>query len=209
MEATLYSYWRSSCSWRVRIALAYKNIHYTTVPINLLHSVQSSEEYTAKNFMAQVPTLKLGDLTLTQSLAIFHYLEDEYSPSMLPTESFTRARMWEICEIINSGTQPLQNLAILQEIERLGGDKKAWSQKVITKGLKAVETILEETAGTYCVGDRLTFADACLVPQVYNAMRFEVNMEEFPIVHRVYQSLLEHSAVQAAHPDNQPDAQVS
>lgn len=209
MEVSLYSYWRSSSSWRVRIVLAYKNIHHNIIPINLLQSAQADETYLDANPMAQVPTLKVGNLNLTQSLAIFHYLEDQQGPSMLPHGSFEKARMWEICEIINSGIQPLQNLAILQEIEKLGGDKKAWGQKVIIKGLRAVEKILRDTAGIYSVGDELTFADACLVPQVYNALRFEVNMEEFSSIHRVYQSLLEHPAVRASHPDSQPDAQRS
>jgi maleylacetoacetate isomerase len=207
MDVSLYSYWRSSCSWRVRIVLAHKNIDYTTIPIHLLQQKNVAPEYLEINPMGQVPALTYNNFTLFQSLAIIHYIELKHPEhSLLPACLEDQARVWEICEIINSGIQPLQNLPILELAEKAGISRKEWAQKVISEGLEAIEMILVHTAGTYCVGDSVSLADVCLVPQVYNAVRFEVDLGPFPNVSRINELCLTLSAFQKAHPSNQPDA---
>ncbi|CAG9312136.1 unnamed protein product [Blepharisma stoltei] len=207
MDYTLFSYWRSSCSWRVRIVLSIKNIPHHYHAINLLSGEQKGDEFIEKNPLKQVPYLHGEGVGISQSLAIIHYLEDiQPTPSVLPSTPILRAKMWEICEIINSWIQPLQNLTIINRIEALGGNKTEWAAEVITDGLRAVERVLEQVAGTYCVGDQLTIADACLVPQVYNARRFNVDLTPFPIVSRVTEALLALPEIQRAAPENQPDA---
>ena len=208
MDISLYSYWRSSCSWRVRIVLAHKNIDYATIPIHLLQQKNVAPEYLEKNPLGQVPALSYNNFTLSQSLAIIHYIEQKHPEhSLLPASLEDQARVWEICEIINSGIQPLQNLPILELAEKAGISRKEWAQKVISEGLEAIEGILVHTAGTYCVGDSVTLADACLIPQVYNAVRFEVDLSAFPNVSRINELCSTLSAFQKSHPSAQPDAE--
>ena len=209
MDVTLYSYWRSSASWRVRIILACKNIDYDYQAVNLLQGQNSSEDYLRNNPLGQVPTLVSSGFSLTQSLAIIHYLEQKYpEPALVPKSLNEMARMWEICEIINSGIQPLQNLPVLEKIESLGGNKKEWAQGVISEGFQSVEAILANTAGTCCIGDEVSVADACLVPQIYNARRFEVSLDQYPNINRISEHLATLPAFQKAHPDSQPDAVI-
>ncbi|XP_045132524.1 maleylacetoacetate isomerase-like isoform X3 [Portunus trituberculatus] len=163
----LYSYFRSSCSWRVRIVLAHKKIDYEYQPIHLLKKEQVSDEYTKVNPMGQVPALIVEDKMLTQSISIMEYLEETYPQNpLLPKEPLLRAKVREICEVIGSGIQPLQNLAVLQKI---GDEKMEWGHFYINKGFCALEQLLAGCAGKYSVGDQVTLADCCLVPQVYNA----------------------------------------
>ncbi|XP_064514922.1 maleylacetoacetate isomerase isoform X3 [Pseudopipra pipra] len=151
----LYSYFRSSCSWRVRIALALKGISYDLVPVNLVKDggQQFSAEFKALNPMKQVPTLKIDGITLSQSLAIIHYLEETRpNPRLLPQDPKKRAQVRMIADHIASGIQPLQNLGLLKLI---GERKTEWAQNHIASGFQAVEQILQHTAGRYCVGDEI------------------------------------------------------
>ncbi|KAM6394245.1 maleylacetoacetate isomerase isoform 2-T2 [Pluvialis apricaria] len=201
----LYSYFRSSCSWRVRIALALKGISYDVVPVNLLKDggQQFSAEFKAMNPMQQVPALKIDGITLSQSLAIIHYLEDTRpNPRILPQDPKKRAQVRMIADHIVSGIQPLQNLKVLQQI---GEKKMEWAQNCITSGFQALEQILQHTAGRYCVGDEVSMADLCLVPQVFNAERFKVDMGPYPIITRINKALLELEAFKVSHPSQQPD----
>lgn len=208
MDYKLYSFWRSSCSWRVRIVLAYKNVSYTVLPVNLLEGIQYKQEFKERNSMNQVPILQIGDSYITQSIAIFHYLEDKYPhPSMIPN-GFEKYRMWEIVEIINSGIQPMQNVSILNMIEKCQMDKLIWAQNVINKGFEAIEKILKDTSGKYAVGDELSFADACIVPQGYNALSYGVKLESFPVLYSIYKNALHHPSIQASHPKKQQDSPV-
>ncbi|KAM9646576.1 maleylacetoacetate isomerase isoform 4-T6 [Trichechus inunguis] len=166
----LYSYFRSSCSWRVRIALVLKGIDYATVPINLVKDggQQFSEEFQALNPMMQVPALKIDGLTIGQSLAIIEYLEETRpAPRLLPQDPKKRASVRMISDLIASGIQPLQNLSVLKQVGK--ENQLAWAQNVISSGFNALEKILQSTAGKYCVGDEVSMADLCLVPQVANA----------------------------------------
>ncbi|KAM6274149.1 maleylacetoacetate isomerase [Porphyrio hochstetteri] len=201
----LYSYFRSSCSWRVRIAMALKGIAYDLVPVNLLKDggQQFSAEFKAVNPMRQVPALKIDGITLSQSLAIIHYLEDTRpNPRLLPQDPKKRAQARMIADHIASSIQPLQNLKVLQQI---GEKKMEWAQNCIVSGFQALEQILQHTAGRYCVGDEISMADLCLVPQVYNAERFKVDMGPYPTITRINKALLELEAFKVSHPSRQPD----
>lgn len=203
-KPVLYSYFRSTCSWRVRIVLAHKKIDYEYQPIHLLKKEQVDEEYIKVNPMGQVPALIVGDKMLTQSISIMEYLEESY-PQMplLPKEPLLRAKVREICEVIGSGIQPLQNLSVLQKI---GDEKKMeWGHFYINKGFIALERLLAGCAGKYSVGDQVTLADCCLLPQVYNANRFKVDMSQFPIINRIHEELSSLESFKAAHPSKQPD----
>jgi len=226
-ELTLYSYWRSSCSWRVRIALELKGLAYKYVPIHLVKNEQLSDAFLELNPRGLVPCLLVGSArsdarALSESMAILSYLEDAYPnlPSLLPKEPFQKAEVLRVCEYINSGIQPLQNLATLRKVmeyfpaektsagtKTKGEMKMEWGKHWITQGFIAVEELLPEK-GPYCFGNEITMADVLLVPQVYNANRFKVDMSRFPKIAERCANLEKLSAFQRAHPDRQPDAQV-
>ncbi|KAF0976540.1 hypothetical protein FDP41_004439 [Naegleria fowleri] len=209
----LYSYWRSSCSWRVRIALALKEIHYQYVAVNLLESKQSSEDYAQRNPSKLVPTLEIDGHTLNQSIAIMEYLEEtrgDQGVHLLPTsDPYKRQLVRQICQMIASDIQPIQNLRVLKKIkEDFNTDEAAksnWGKYWIENGFVAVEKVLEKHSGKFCVGDQVSMADICLVPQVYNAKRFNVDMSKFPNIVRIEQACSELEAFKKAHPDQQVD----
>ncbi|RXN11326.1 maleylacetoacetate isomerase isoform X2 [Labeo rohita] len=306
-KPVLYGYFRSSCSWRVRIAFALKGIEYEQKPINLI----KDDEFKKVNPMQQVPAVTIDGITLSQSLAIIQYIEETRpEPRLLPADPKQRAHVRIICDIIASGIQPLQNLYVLQKI---GEEKVQWAQHFINRGFDALEPILKQTAGKYCVGDepvlygyfrsscswrvriafalkgieyeqktihlikdmlqvtdefkkvnpmqqvpavtidgitlsqslaiiqyieetrpeprllpadpkqrahvriicdiiasgiqplQISMADICLVPQVFNAERFKVDMSKFPTIRRLNQTLTEIDAFKVSHPSRQPD----
>lgn len=219
----LYSYWRSSCSWRVRIALALKEISYDYEAVhlfkkenNVLIQEQHSEEYKKKNPSREVPTLEIDGNCLAQSIPIMEYLEETKTTGarLLPADPALRAQVRRVSEMIASNIQPVQNLRVLQYLMAKFDDpaekakeKVAWGHHWIESGFIALEQVLATTAGTYCVGNEVTMADLCLVPQVYNANRFKVDMAQFPTIARIDQALSTLPAFVAAHPDAQPDAQ--
>uniref|UniRef100_A0A8C2IFY1 Maleylacetoacetate isomerase n=1 Tax=Cyprinus carpio TaxID=7962 RepID=A0A8C2IFY1_CYPCA len=201
----LYGYFRSSCSWRVRIAFALKGIEYEQKPVNLIKDggQQLTDQFKAINPMQQVPAVTIDGITLSQSLAIIQYIEETRpEPRLLPADPKQRGQVRIICDIIASGIQPLQNLYVLQKI---GAEKVQWAQHFINRGFEALEPILKQTAGKYCVGDEISMADICLVPQVYNAERFKVDMSQFPTIRRLNQTLTEIDAFKVSHPSCQPD----
>ncbi|XP_021567499.1 maleylacetoacetate isomerase [Carlito syrichta] len=202
----LYSYFRSSCAWRVRSALALKGIDYETMPINLIKDggQQFSAEFQALNPMKQVPVLKIDGITIGQSLAIIEYLDETRpTPRLLPQDPRKRASVRMISNLIASGIQPLQNLGVLKQV---GQEKQlTWAQNVISVGFGALERILQSTAGEYCVGDEVTMADLCLVPQVANAERYKVDLTPYSTIRRINKSLLALEAFQVSHPCRQPD----
>jgi maleylacetoacetate isomerase len=213
-QPILYSYWRSSCSYRVRIALEYKQVPYEYRAVHLVKDggEQTKPEYRSLNPMAQVPTLIHGHLTLTQSLPILQYLEDAFpEPALLPSDSAEKAVVLSLCEDINSGMQPVQNLSVLKHIETTfnasAEDKKAWAHYWIHRGFEAFEKRLEVTAGSYCFGDQVTLVDCLLVPQVYNALRFAVDLDSFPHIKRIHETCNTLEPFIKAHPDQMPDAQ--
>ncbi len=214
----LYGYWRSSCSYRVRIALAHKGLSVEHAAVHLVKDggQQHAADFTQKNPMGQVPVLEIegdgGPIRLGQSVAILEYLEEAHpEPALLPSDAVLRARARQLTEIVNAGIQPLQNLRVMQLLERQHGvDAKAWARGHILSGLLAFQAVAESVAGRYCVGDAVSFADCALVPQLYNARRFGIDVEaELPLLHRVDTACAALEAFQAAHPDRQPDAQPS
>jgi maleylacetoacetate isomerase len=210
----LYSYWRSSCSWRVRIALNLKGLAYTYEAVHLLKDggQQNTEAYRALNPMRTVPTLEFEEggrvRRLSQSLAILEYLEERYrTPALLPDDPLLRARVRMLAEMVNSGIQPLQNLSVLQFVKNdMKGDEKVFAAHWNARGLTALEAAVKETAGRYCLGDTVSFADIFLVPQLYGARRFGVDLTPYPTLTRIEAACAELPAFQAAHPDRQPDA---
>jgi maleylpyruvate isomerase len=209
----LYGYWRSSSAWRVRIALAWKGVPYEYQPVHLLRDggEQHGPAYRAVNPLEEVPTLELevdGQLRrLTQSLAIIDFLE-AYAPSppLFPRAPFLRARVRQLAEIINAGTQPLQNSGVLARVKQLGADEQAWARHYIARGLAALELVAGETAGAFLVGDAVSVADVLLVPQLYNARRFALPLESYPLLARVEAACVSLPAFVDSHPDKQPDA---
>lgn len=211
----LYGYWRSSCTWRVRIALNHKNVPVEYEPIHLVRDggQQNTEKYRALNPLRAVPLLEWqeGGKThrLSQSLAILEFLEELFPERpLLPKNPHQRAQARMVAESINSGVQPLQNLAVLQHVKgELGGDEKKWAAHWIDRGMTAVEALLQQTAGAFCVGDALSLADACLIPQLYNVRRFGLDPQKYPTALKIEQRCEALPEFIAAHPTQQPDAE--
>ncbi|XP_053191081.1 maleylacetoacetate isomerase [Scomber japonicus] len=204
-KPVLHGYFRSSCSWRVRIAFALKGIEYDQVPVNLIKDggQQLTESYKALNPMQQVPAVEIDGVTISQSLAVIQYIDETRpGPRLLPADPKKRAQVRMISDMIASGIQPLQNLHVIQKI---GAEKVEWSQYFINRGFQALEPILKQTAGKYCVGDEISMADLCLVPQVFNAERFKVDVGQYPTIQRLNQTLVEIEAFKESHPSCQPD----
>jgi len=205
-----YGYWRSSASWRVRIGLAYKNVAYEAVSVHLIKDggEQHRDDYRALNPMAQVPTLVLDDgRQLSQSLAILEYLEETIpEPPLLPRDPYLRARVRQLAELVNSGIQPLQNTHPLQQLKARGVDEKEWARYFIARGLDALQQSAQPTAGAFLVGDAPSLADVCLVPQLYNARRYQLDPARWPLLTRVEEACARLPAFHIAHADRQPDA---
>ncbi|XP_073923565.1 maleylacetoacetate isomerase isoform X3 [Castor canadensis] len=166
-----------------------------------------SEEFQTLNPMKQVPALKIDGIIIGQSLAIIEYLEETRpTPRLLPQDPKKRASVRMISDLIAAGIQPLQNLSVLKQVGEQ--NQLAWAQKAITSGFNALEQILQSTAGKYCVGDEVSMADLCLVPQVANAERFKVDLTPYATISHINKTLLALEAFQVSHPCRQPDTPV-
>ncbi len=212
----LYSYFRSSAAYRVRIALNLKGLDYETVPVHLLKDggQQLSEGYRQVNPAGLVPTLADGDWAIGQSMAILEYLEEAHpEPALLPAGAKQRARVRSIAQLIACDIHPLNNLRVLKYLkhELQAGDeaRDAWYRHWVGQGLAAVESLLagHPDTGRFCHGDQPTFADLCLVPQVFNARRFGCDLSAVPTVLRIDSACAELDAFRQAAPDNQPDSE--
>lgn len=211
----LYGYWRSSASYRVRMALNLKGIAYEGRYVHLVRDggQHLTPDYRAINPQGQVPTLVHGNRTLIQSMAILEYLEEVApTPPLLPGDPDGRARVRGLCNVIACDTHPLNNLAVLKYlVGTLGVDedaKTAWYRHWVARGLDAFERLLtgSDDTGRYCHGDTPTLADCCLLPQVYNARRFNCDESNWPEIVRICAELEAIPAVRDAAPENQPDA---
>lgn len=202
-QVILYSYFRSSCSWRVRIALAFKNINYEYKAVNLLKGDHLSKDFLKLNPSGEVPALLHNGHIITHSNAILEYLEEVVpSPRLLPADPVKRAKVRAIVDSIVAGIQPIQNMRVLKYV---GEKHLEWGKHWIETGFVAVEKFLEESHGLYCVGDEVTLADVCLVPQVFNAARFHADVKQFPLIDQISSRLLELPAFKVSHPFVQPD----
>lgn len=210
----LYSYFRSSAAYRVRIALNLKGLAYETVPVHLLRNGGEHRQpaYTALNPQALVPALADDGHWLTQSLAVIEYLEETRGgPPLLPADPPGRARVRALAQLIACDTHPLNNLRVLRYLQDvLAADeaaKNAWYRHWVAESFNALEILLQSAGtGRFCHGDTPTLADCCLVPQVYNARRFGVDLTPYPAIVRIDAECAALPAFQAAAPEAQPDA---
>ncbi|AAV81560.1 maleylacetoacetate isomerase [Idiomarina loihiensis] len=210
----LYGYWRSSASYRVRIALNLKGLAYEYEPVHLVKDggQQHSEAYRKLNPARLVPTFIDGDVRLNQSLAIIEYLEECYPKKpLLPSAPADKARVRALAYDLACELQPVTNLRVLQyltgELNCSDEQRSAWIANWVERSFTAFEQRLTEYAGDYCYGNSVTLADICLIPQVYNAQRFNLDLTAYPTLMAVHERLQALDAVQQARPENQADAQ--
>ena len=209
----LYNYFRSSASYRVRIALALKNLPYDYVAVHLLKGEHRKAEFGALSADTFVPLLEDQGQHLSQSMAIMEYLDEIHpEPPLLPADPLGRARVRALAQSVACDIHPLNNLRVLKYLVRQlqvsEEAKNDWYRHWCREGLQALERQLQRSAGgTYCHGDAPTLADCCLVPQVANALRFEVSLADMPRVSAVFEACMAHPAFRAADPARCPDAE--
>ena len=212
----LYSYFRSSAAYRVRIALNLKGLQYDILPVHLVRGGGENfkPEYLSVNPLGLVPALATEEGPVIQSLAIIEYLEEMHpEPPLLPGSPHERARVRALAQTVASEIHPLNNLRVLDYlVNRLGADeeqKLAWYRHWVNEGLAGLEALLADNpqTGSFCHGDRPSLADCCLIPQLYNAVRFDCPLDGFPTIRRIEAHCDEIQAFRDALPENQPDAE--
>ena len=211
MSLVLYGYWRSGTSYRTRIALNLKGLAYEQRPVDLRTGAQRTPEYLAVNPQGLAPALVTPEGVLTQSPAILEWLEETApEPPLLPREPLARAQVRAMAALVACDIHPLNNLRVLQALKsEFGADQTrldAWAGRWITSGFEALEALIGRHGQGWSHGGTPTFADCCLIPQVYSARRFNVDLSAFPRILEVDERAAGHPAFAAAHPDRQPDA---
>ncbi len=211
MVPVLHNYWRSGAAYRTRIALELKGLAYDYRAVDLRAGAHKDAAYRALDPQGMVPALEVDGHVLIQSPAILEWLEERYpEPPLLPADIFDRAEVRAMAAIVVCDIHPLNNLRVLKSIKHdLGADdaaSAAWSARWIGAGFEALEAMIERRGGHWCFGDAPTFADCCLVPQIYSARRFEVDLAPYPRILAIEARAAEHPAFEAAHPGRQPDA---
>jgi maleylacetoacetate isomerase len=207
----LYNYFRSSASYRVRIALALKGLDYDYKSVHLQKNEHLAESYASVSAARLVPTLIDGDQALTQSLAIIEYLDETHpTPPLLPGSPAERARVRSLALDIACEIHPIDNLRVLrylvQDMKVSEEDKNRWYRHWVETGLSVVESKLAAMPGTYCHGDTPTLADCVLVPQIFNAQRFDCRLDHVPHVMRVFEACMRLDAFEQTRPEHCPDA---
>ena len=211
-KVVLYTYWRSSSAFRVRIALAHKRIAYESAFVDLLAGAQMAPAYKAQNPAGFVPCLVVDGELVTESVAMIELLEElTPDPALYPKEPLARARVRALVETINSGTQPMQNLGVLKRVSEEQPARVAWATHFIARGLAAFEALMDRNAargveGPFAYGASLGAADCFLVPQLYNARRYKLDLSPYPRILAAEAAGLATPAVGAALPENQGDA---
>ncbi|MFM4995741.1 maleylacetoacetate isomerase [Aeromonas sanarellii] len=208
----LFGYWRSSASYRVRIVMQLKGLDYEQHPINLRQGELREKAYRRINPQGLVPFLVDGEVQVGQSVAIMEYLDETYpAHPLMPSAPEERARVRQIVNMIACDIHPLNNLRVLnylEEVFRVGKEQEAsWYRHWIDETFSALEQLLMTTAGVYSVGNEVTLADCMLVPQVYNARRFNMTLDDYPTINRIVANCEQLQAFIKAAPANQPDAQ--
>jgi len=205
MKLVLYDYYRSSASYRVRIALNLKGAQYERVPIDLLEGEQRDESYRARNPQGFVPMLEANGRRLTQSLAIVDWLDSTFpEPPLLPADAAGRAHVRALALTVAADIHPLNNLRVLKRLSGLGLNQAArddWYRHWVREGFDALEALAAPCAGRFLFGDSVTLADICLVPQMFNARRFEVDLASYPTLAAADSAAAALDAFAAAHPD--------
>lgn len=206
----LHGYWRSGTSYRTRIALNLKGLDYRQAPIDLRIGAQKSDSYRALNPQGLVPALEVDGQVLTQSPAILEWLEETHpEPALLPKDAAGRAVVRAMSALIGCDVHPLNNLRVLKAIKALGADQDAsdqWARQWIAEGFAALEALVARHGQGWCYGDQPTLADCYLIPQIYSAKRFNADLTPYPHLLAIDEKAQAHPAFQAAHPDQQPDA---
>ena len=207
----LHGYWRSGAAYRVRIALALKGLAYETQGHDLRTGAQKAADYVAMNPQGMVPALQIDGAVLTQSPAILEWLEETHpQPPLLPDDALSRARVRAMAALIACDIHPLNNLRVGKSLrEDFGADQAAvdaWAARWIVPGFTALEALVERDGQGWCFGNTPTLADACLIPQIYSANRFNVPLDAYPRLLAIDAAAGAHPAFIAAHPDRQPDA---
>jgi maleylacetoacetate isomerase len=210
--AVLYDYYRSSAAYRVRIALNLKGVDYESRPINLLHSEQTADDYRALNPQGLVPMLEIDGHRLTQSLAIITYLDLTLpDPPLIPRDPVGGAHVRAMALTVACDIHPLNNLRVLKYLSGELGlpqeERDAWYIHWVREGLPALESLAKPDAGKFLFGDEPTIADVCLVPQLYNARRYNVPLDDYPTLLRADENANRIEAFAAAHPDRQEQPQ--
>ncbi len=208
----LYTYFRSSAAFRVRIALNLKGLKYEPVFVHLAKGEHRQPGYAAVNPQALLPTLELDGKRLTQSLAIIEWLEEKYpTPPLLPKDALARARVRSLAYLVACEIHPLNNLRVLQHLKRALGQSQeqidTWYRYWIADGLAKLEAELASQSGKFCHGDTATMADCCLVPQIFNAKRYNSDLAPYPTTMRVFDNCMKLEAFERAQPSKQPDAE--
>jgi len=201
---TLFDYPKSSAAYRLRIALNMLGLEYNSIPVDLLSGAQKSPENLARNPQGLVPTLEIDGLTLTNSLAILDYLEETRGPFMLPESPAKRAEIRAVAQAIAVDIHPVLNLSVAQKVNAITDGNtplKDWMHAFMPDRLAAVETMLAKTDGPYAFGRNVTLADICLMPQLYNARRWEVDLSAMPRLTSIEAELSKLPAFADAHPD--------
>ena len=205
----LYDYYRSSAAYRIRIALNLKHVEYEQRTVNLLEGEQQSAEYKELNPQGLVPMIEIDGHRMTQTMAIVGYLDQKFpNQPLVPAAAEIRAHVIALCLIIVADVHPLQNLRVgkyLTEVLGVSDEQRLrWNAHWISEGLPALEALAKPQAGAFLFGDGPTAADICLVPQMYNARRYKVPLDDYPTLLRAEENANKLEAFAAAHPDRQP-----
>lgn len=211
-EIVLYNYWRSSSSFRVRFALAHKGLAYRYVAVNLGEKEQREQSHVSRSPTGYIPCLEIDGRTMVESVAMIELIDELFpEPPLFPRDPWHRARVRAFVEVVNAGVQPLQNLNVLERHSSDPKERAVWAKHFNERGMESLERMMSMNEsvgvrGKYAYGDSITAADLFLVPQVYSARRFGVEIAKFPRVLAAYEVAAATKAAQAAAPEVQPDA---